>query len=542
MVSISQACLIKAARGDIFQWQPIEPNPSGLLNYVEQSNVLCPDGAGVTAGPSANLANLNLTMAYLPYMDLDNADLNSTNLTNADLFDTSLTDADLTNAVIVGAQFPNFSVPGDAGLSIPQLVSTASYQVHNLQGVVLEQNNLTGIDLTGQNLTNANFEVATLTNADLANAIVVGTDFGGVIGFTTGLLTSTASYKSQNLQGIGLESNDLTGIDLSGQNLTGANLGSSTLSGASLVNANLTNASLVGTTLTDADLINAVIVGAVFGYAPGFTTQQLTSTASYKSQDLQGVGLEGENLAGINFAHQNLANARITNANLMNVDLSSASLVNANLSYSDLRGANLENADVTGANFTNTIRNDGQIDGLQLASVAGLDLSSTFTVRNYHAPPGTAYTGGIHIGSQMRLGAQTTLQMVFDGPQWNSTISFDSGIPVIITGNIYGEYINNDPSTITYFGGAVLDLEVDPSVNPSSIVGDSFQLFDWTGVTPTGQFNVTTDLPSNEYQWDTSNLYTNGTVTLESVPEPASIALISIGGASLLLRRRPDIS
>ena len=65
----------------------------------------------------------------------------------------------------------------------------------------------------------------------------------------------------------------------------------------------------------------------------------------------------------------------------------------------------------------------------------------------------------------------------FDGAPWGSTISFDSGISVTLGGNI--------------------ELGLAGGVDPAGLLGDSFHLFDWTGVSPTGQFaQVINDLPT----------------------------------------------
>ena len=45
-------------------------------------------------------------------------------------------------------------------------------------------------------------------------------------------------------------------------------------------------------------------------------------------------------------------------------------------------------------------------------------------------------------------------------------------------------------------------------------MGDTWQLFDWTGVNPSGAFaSIVKDLPAG-YAWNTSALYTLGDVTL----------------------------
>ena len=71
------------AVADIFQWAYV--NPSDPSQGVVQSSTLCPDGAGVSASPNANLSGLNLTQAYLISANLGNTNLNFATLTSANL-------------------------------------------------------------------------------------------------------------------------------------------------------------------------------------------------------------------------------------------------------------------------------------------------------------------------------------------------------------------------------------------------------------------------------------------------------------------------
>ena len=69
--------------------------------------------------------------------------------------------------------------------------------------------------------------------------------------------------------------------------------------------------------------------------------------------------------------------------------------------------------------------------------------------------------------------------------------------------------------------GGTLELTFADDVNLASQLGRTFDLFDWTGVNPTGAFAV-----SSPYAWDLSNLYTTGEVTLTAIPEPATLVLL----------------
>ena len=97
------------ARAGIYEWAY---DSSG---NVIQSSMFCPDGAGVSAMPNANLTNCNLELAYLI-----NADIEQANLSNANLYSANLTNANMAGATVTGAEFAHST------LTSPQLCSTAS--------------------------------------------------------------------------------------------------------------------------------------------------------------------------------------------------------------------------------------------------------------------------------------------------------------------------------------------------------------------------------------------------------------------------------
>jgi hypothetical protein len=82
--------------------------------------------------------------------------------------------------------------------------------------------------------------------------------------------------------------------------------------------------------------------------------------------------------------------------------------------------------------------------------------------------------------------------------------------------------------------GGTLDVALIYGFVPHA--GDAFDLFNWGGVA--GEFEAV-NLPAlgGGLGWDTSNLYSTGTVSV--VPEPAALALLALGAAALLRRRSP---
>ena len=516
------------AHADIFEWQYINPaNPS---LGKQPSTMLVPDGAGAYAVPGADLSNRNLTMAYLIGADLGaygegcseygcenvylsnltgvnlshaeltfatlaaatltNTNFSQANLANANFDGAALSGANLTGADVRGAGFSrdDYYYP-DTGISLAQLYSTASYQSHDLSGIRLNGNDLTGVNLVGQNITNANLRNATLTGATLGQAIVMNANFGGA---------------------------KLDNADLSHTNLTGAAFG----------DAELTGANMSGSEIRWASFLRVQ-------YGTGIALPQLYSTASYQAHDLTGIDLFFNNLAGANLVGQNLTYANLISATLTNANLSQANLSHAqftsdtyvadltganlshanltnayfagyefcgeiacgtspgaNLTYANLTGADARGADfylatLSGANTSNLIQSDGHIAGLELTAGAWL------VVRDFENSAGYGVRPIVY--QNVAMDTTGTLRLEFDADPWDSAISFAPGIPVAL--------------------GGTLELNFSPDVDIATQLGRTIDLFDWTGVTPTGVFTI-----SSPYTWDLSKLYITGEVTLAAAP------------------------
>jgi len=85
--------------------------------------------------------------------------------------------------------------------------------------------------------------------------------------------------------------------------------------------------------------------------------------------------------------------------------------------------------------------------------------------------------------------------------------------------------------------GGTLDVSMVLKTQAMMAEGLVFDMLDWSGQL-TGRFDqvVLPQLPAG-LGWNTDNLYTTGEILV--IPEPAAIALIALGGAVLLTRRRP---
>ena len=142
-----------------------------------------------------SLAGVDISKAYLPKLNLENADLSGANLTGADLLGANLTGAELPYA--------------------------------NLTEVILPDSNLTGAILLGANLTgailsDANLAGAELWEANLNEAFLSGANLTGAI--LKGAYLADASLFRANLAGALLTDANLAGASIYSANLAGANL------------------------------------------------------------------------------------------------------------------------------------------------------------------------------------------------------------------------------------------------------------------------------------------------------------------------------
>jgi uncharacterized protein YjbI with pentapeptide repeats len=465
--------LATPAPADIYTWEYI--NPADPSQGKRQSTTLAPGGAGVDAVPGAELSGRNLTMAYL-----HGADLSGANLTNW------------------SEGFTRFTY-------------------------------LTDADLSGANLTNANFAGAYLRNATFTGAEIRGarfvetTYYDSQVNYFLGRLTpaqlySTASFQARDLTGISLANMPLIGVDFSNQNLSGASLNLVDLTGA-----DFTDAEVRGATFQKGNRVSDVRIGT------GISLNQLYSTASYRARDLTGIRLLLNDLSNGNFTGQNLTNADFRDATLARADFTGADIrgarfgslrlvtpgisleqfySTANYQRRDLRGVffGILYGDLSQADTANVILPGGHINGLELIEDEELVVSDY--EGHAHA---TLDVVAIKVDQRLAMGPGGTLRMVFETDAWDSTISFATGIPVTL--------------------GGTLELTFAADVNPATQLGRTFDLFDWTGVTPTGAFAV-----SSPYRWDLSNLYTTGQVTLTAIPEPAAL-LVALAALFLTPRR-----
>ena len=509
----------------------------------------------------ANLAGKDLTGSRFYGSQLVNVNFNDSDLTGADLGSTTLTEATFAGAIIRQADLSH------SGLTAEQIYSTASHQAGDLAQIVLRGNDLSDWDLSGQDLTGADFgdhsQTTLFHGANLEDAKIDGADLTHTTanGFSATQLYSTASYRAGNLTHTDFSWNDdFVGWDFSGQNLSESRFLGSVLRDSSFRSADLRGVRFTSAVLTDADFTDANVAGVDLD-ASGITAQQLYSTATFRSGNLSGLNLGRNDLQGWNFSRKVLADARFYNSNLSEADLSDANLMHASFGSAQLHGTSFSGANLVGVYFVgsedsietdltgadarsaillncwslpvavppsgcrnwlvnavkrNFIDPDGHVEGLNIAEQETMrlwDFDPMLPRRNSDAPVGDI---PLVVEDEMTIDADGTLRAVFEDDHWGSTITFEPGVIVELAGT--------------------LELLIDPGEETTieSLIGTTYQLFDWTGVSPVGEFDTFNFQPDTA--WDTSGLYTTGEVTLRGVPEPSGLLLLGFGAAAFLFR------
>jgi uncharacterized protein YjbI with pentapeptide repeats len=513
--------------------------------YNDQTYAVIPGTQGITPGPGVDLSNwdttghtlyyaelgsFDLTGANFSMSNLGGADFYSSNLTNGSFRNSNLTDSDFFESTLTNADFSNANISGVVfysvvGLAANQIYATANYQSHKLGTVQFEYTVLTGWSFANQNLAGTGFSISELTTADFTNATVNNASFYSVA-MNASQLYSTASYQKFDLSNIALEEDDLQNWNFVNQNLTGANFSDSVL--------------------TNADLTGATINNTCFGNNTVVAPSQIYSTASYQSRHLTGINFLRANITGWNFANQNLTNAQFQAAHLIDVNFSNANLSGTNFVGTIMIGANFsgayfsatafDNANLTDANLAGSVFTAGTYPDANFAD-ADLRQSTGWSVIGTDTPHDAIYPDGTIRGLAMNASElltirnnplsitatgnatfdpASTLQFLLD-TNWTSPIGFIMGIVPSLAGT--------------------LDLELADDANPANLVGTTFQLFSWNGPLPWGdQFGAITSEPG--FVWDTSQLYTTGTVTLDAVPEPAAASAFAIATIALIASRR----
>lgn len=399
----------------------IEPTPNIDLSFwnSDEHNLNYADLASV------NLNNSSFEGSWLRNVrffgtDLTGSSFKSADLSNASIGNAILVGADFSDAIIEGAYFGYSNWILQTGLSQQQFYSTKSYKDKSMKNVNFRYNELNNWNFRDLDLTNSSFYMSELYGADFTNATIRGVSFRDLRGnsMTQSLIYSTRSYQEKDLRGVDFSNNSFSNWDFSGQNMANSSFAGGYVDNSNFSNADLTSVSFGSCSVSGANFSEAVIKGATLYTTYGFTKEQMYSTKSYKTKELQGVTLVGD-LTQWDFSGQNLTNAqigfRLQGANLSDatikgitfgggsdmgltkemiystksyaerdlvglsiicnnlnrldltgVDLSNQNLTSSNFEYCNFQNANFHNAELTNSTFDSTIGTNADFSGASL--------------------------------------------------------------------------------------------------------------------------------------------------------------------------------
>jgi hypothetical protein len=244
--------------------------------------------------------------------------------------------------------------------------------------------------------------------------------------------------------------------------------------GADLSSLDLTKAYFRPASFHEADLTGAIIREAFFFFAP-ITSSQLYSTASYQAGNLTGISLIGFTVEGWDLSGQILAGGTFYHSGFSNSDFKDSDFTNmypGAFHGGDFRRAvNFESAlSVSTHAYSNLI----YPDGVARDGIIAPTHSTIPDVWIYDDDGGPTLTPiPITVETAFDIEADATLRFLIEDPSWGSTIGFDASV-----------------GTANLGGTLELSMKLDDGLTPADLLGSTFHLFDWAGVSIVGGFDA----------------------------------------------------
>jgi hypothetical protein len=286
--------------------------------------------------------------------------------------------------------------------------------------------------------------------------------------------------------------------------LTAAGFNLSAPGGGSSVGSNMNLTATLGSQSNILSNANGGTIDAnsTFTYAP---TTSIAGTGTLSSS--RTIGSVAVNAGTLALA-TNLTTAATSGATVRGggtLDLTTLSLSTGNVSVA------ATNSVIKGS-ATSTLNAGGTVSGIGTIGAGTINVSGTI------APAGAGTVGTLKIASGSKLVLSSGSTSTFD---LASNSNFDS-----LTLN----------GSDTSFGGT-LSLNLSFS-DPESQVGQTYTLFSGLGGGSSGNFTSIVSNYGSDGQFSFDIVGSNGVLTMNAVPEPASVGLLAVGLLGLTRRRR----
>jgi autotransporter-associated beta strand protein len=270
--------------------------------------------------------------------------------------------------------------------------------------------------------------------------------------------------------------------------------------------------------------------GGTLQYTAANTTDYSARFSSAASQAIS-IDTNGQNVifasnltsSGGSLAKTGAGTLELTGANTY--DLGTTVGAGGALLINNTTGSATGTGDVT----TPTLGGSGSI--VSSATIASVVVQSILNVGN------VGDTGGQDLAINL-TGGSSSINLSGAALNFDLWTDFTSG-----SSNAFpaSDLLNLSAGSINITGGT-LNVSALANVGNTWAFNTAWQLFNWNAVAPTGTFS-TLNLPDLTTwdalaEWDTSNLYTTGTIQVILVPEPSRAMLLLLGLLSLGFRRR----
>jgi autotransporter-associated beta strand protein len=343
--------------------------------------------------------------------------------------------------------------------------------------------------------------------------------------------------------------------------LTGANTytGGTKVSSGRLIDLNphgaysLNTGSVLELRAVAAQSFSGVVTGPGSLDKNGLGTLTLTGKNNYTGGTTVSAGrLIDQNPHGDYVVNTALEFANTANANLSGMISGTGSLTKSGVGSLTLSGTDSHTGGTTVA--AGTLRVTGSLGGgLTVASGATLDNATPFgltfgsatlqgTVRTSNV---THFTGPVSGAGNFTGSGMVDFQGGYSPGNSPASVTFAGGLTLAATNTLTMElggttlgsgYDHLAVTGLTTLGGKLTVTSINGF---SPTFGQSFDLFDFSS--SNGAF-ASLSLPtlSRGLAWDTTRLYADGTISVhtQAVPEPASLAALTLGAFALLKRRR----